>query len=195
MSYIIKVFEYIIVVLSYWPSAIIATIKALIQFAKKAPGQVLAPIGVLICSILMMTVANDTIFDGPLMGLQGVLLVIQFRSLYRTIKATRILRRKEDRECLKQFFESASLHGIPGSVRFLSIYKDWWLRARYYKLRGITRLSLYRFGNIDEIGSHTKFQVTKKDFFHLQLKGCIDTEDPNRAVEGINFLANDYLTK
>lgn len=187
--------ESIITVILYGISRPINFIKTVVRYAMKNPAQILAPIGVLVCSALMLATPEDSKLDHILMAIQTILIFIQFGSLVRTIKAGNIHRLKEDKERLQLFFESTGLRGLLGSIRFLSIYKDRWPRAWYYHLRGITRLSLYRWHDTDDIGSYTKFQVNVKDLFHLQLKGCIDTEDPDKAVEGINHIAKEYLTK
>ena len=169
-------------------------IKFIITFAKDRPAQFLAPLGVFICSIVMLT-TDEPVLDPILSGIQAILLFIQFYGIIKSAKESSQKRIKEDKERLQQFFELASLGAAPSLIRFLSIYKSRWPRAWYYHLRGITRLSLFKYGEIDEIGSYTKFKVNAKDLFHLQLKGCIDTEDPDKAVEGIDHIAKEYLTK
>ena len=173
---------------------VISAIKFMIAFAKDRPAQVLAPLGVFICSIVMLT-TDEPVLKPILAGIQAILLFIQFYGLIKSVKESSQKRIKEDKEHLQQFFEVAGPNGIPGSIHFLSIYKSRWPQTWYYRLRGITRLSLFRWGDTDNIGSYTKFKVNAKELFHLQLKGCIGTEDPVKAVEGIDHIAKEYLTK
>lgn len=171
--------------------------KVVAKFSIKWPGQVYPLLFILIINILTLIVfdVKYTIFS-PLAAMTiYVLIGLQWNSIYKsTIKRNKD-RTKEDKERLQLFFEHAGPNGIPGSIHFLSIYKNRWPRAWYYHLRGITRLSLYRWGPDDDVGSYTKFKVDAKELFHLQLKGCIDTANPDKAVEGINYIAKEYLTK
>lgn len=176
-------------------TTLVYTIEAIGKFARTRPMQVWAPLGVFTCSGLTFTIADDTIFEPILMVTQFVLITMQFYSIRQMTKETKVRKLKEDKERLRQFFEHAGPNGIAGSIRFLVPYKSPWFSTLYYKAKGIIRLSLYAYGNTDKIGSHTKFETDSKGFFHLQLKGCIGTEDPDKAVEGINYVAANYLTK
>jgi len=111
------------------------------------------------------------------------------------IRKSKARRKADEKERFESFIEDYSqTYGLAGSIHFLSIFKEPWYTALYYKFKDITRLNLYRYGNTDHLGSHTKISVTKKQLFHLNLKGYIDSKNPHLAVLGIAYIAEQRLT-
>jgi len=167
------------------------------NFAKKWPGAVYPLIVVVLINILTIFVfdVKDTIYQPLSAMLLWLMIGLQWMSLRKQIVARNKTRIESDKERLAGFFEAAGPNGIPGSIRFLSPFPEKWYNpiAWYRRIKGVTRLSVYRYGNTDHIGSYTKVSVDKKVLFQLLLMDCADTPNPECAVKGIDFIKENTL--
>lgn len=77
-------------------------------------------------------------------------------------------------------------------ITFLSPYKPKRLRAFWYKLTKKRMLALYNMGS-GMSSSFTKYIVSEKDWFYLQLRDCIDTTNPEVLAEGRKYLKNNKV--
>ena len=81
---------------------------------------------------------------------------------------------------------------IPGfnNVMFLSPYKPQFFRRLWNKLTKRRMLALYSFGE-GKSTSFTKYIVSEKEWFYLQLRDCIDTMDPELLHIGREYLKDN----
>ena len=86
---------------------------------------------------------------------------------------------------------SKSLNDVNfGSVTFLSPYKPPTLRRFWNRLTKKRMLALYNLGN-GRSTSFTKYIVSEKEWFYLQLRDCIDTMNPDLLEKGREYLKNN----
>ena len=83
---------------------------------------------------------------------------------------------------------SATL-GQPPNVTFLSPCKAKGIRGYWHRITKKRLLALYNMGT-GRSNSFTKYIVSEKDWFYLQLGGFIDTASPERLKEGMEYLKN-----
>jgi hypothetical protein len=174
--------------------------KEFIKFAKQWPGAVYPITVVCIINILAIFVFDltGTIYGPAASMLIWIAIGFQWLSLRKQINQRIATRREADKKSFAKFMEYQGLHGangVPGDIHFLSPFKEKWYNpsAWYRSIRGITRLSLFRYGDTDEYGSYIKLPVDKKVLFQLLLMDCADTPNPDRAVKGIAFIRDNCV--
>jgi len=169
-------------------------VSGIFEFSKDWPGQVYPIIFVSLINVLTLFVfdVEGTIFS-PLASITiWILIGFQWMSLRKSIAKRHKDRIADDKKRLASFFgHGASPHqfGILGLL-FLKPFKETWYNPKgwYYKLKGITRLSLYVWGDTDNIGSYTKIPVNREVLFHLSLMGCIDQDNPDFTKKGLDYI-------
>ena len=90
---------------------------------------------------------------------------------------------------LNEMGKNLSILGF-GNVMFLSPHKPQFFRRFWNKLTKKRMLALYSYGE-GRATSFTKYIVSEKDWFYLQLRNCIDTMDPELLHIGREYLKNN----
>ena len=76
---------------------------------------------------------------------------------------------------------------MPPSVTFFGSYVPKGIRKIWYRITKKRMLCLYSLGS-DRSSSFTKYIVSEKDWFYLQLGGYIGTSDPVLLRQGMEYL-------
>lgn len=150
--------------------------------------------------VIIIIAITSIIFDlGPLAeeGLRmswWIAIGAQWIGLVRNHRERKIISLKMDKDLLKSYAELATLTG-ESIVNFLVPYHGKFISRMWNKMSNRTVLSLYAPKRLDSLHSFTKFYATKREMFELHLKGCINTDDVELALKGLQCLSKGKKMK
>lgn len=147
--------------------------------------QFVAVVVVLSCTIINGIFVEDEIIKAIVRMILVLALGVQWIDITRDMKRRQIRGMEFDKEQLERFKEP-SMTGFM-SLKFLVPYKYKRFSYPLQRLLNRTVLSLYTYGS-DNNGSYTKICATEKDMFELKLKGYVETEEVEYALEGVKYL-------
>lgn len=135
--------------------------------------------------IISLVFVEDEIIKAIVRMIQVLALGVQWLAIARDMKRRRIRGMEFDKEQLERFKEPGMIGFM--SLKFLVPYKYKRFSYPLQRLLNRTVLSLYTYGS-DNNGSYTKICATEKDMFELKLKGYVETEEVEYALEGVKYL-------
>ena len=158
--------------------------NSILEFIRKDPVLLFAPIGVLILSATTIYFELEGIIGFMVNMLMMFLLILQWRNFLQMIDKSNQEKRQMELDRLVKWAKE----GAGWATDFWVFYHGPLYYRVWNKIRKLKTLAMYKYSEDDRDCSFTKFSVTDKELFEMRLKGYIEIIDPLRALAALKYL-------